>query len=176
MSSCIVKADDMFQKKDGAVSKKKSLVVVIFFAYCVYSTCIVFKYLFSLDDIKKKYPTLFARSKTFAKVADDMIGKNFFYLLVLMMSSQVDPSVFTSFVSYGYLGVLGLQVFGALLASEPAKDQQNNGQEEKTPPNFRALGILAILILTMLVYWSLMISGWCKMFFYAQIFSKTPLK
>ena len=54
MSSCIVKADKMYENREKAVSKKKSLVVVIFFTYCVYSACIVFKYVFSLDYFKEK--------------------------------------------------------------------------------------------------------------------------
>ena len=107
MSSCIEKADKMYENREKAVSKKKSLVVVIFFTYIVYSTSIFMKYVFDLKYFEDNYPKLHGWSKTFAKVADDMVGKNFFYLLVLMMSAQVDPTIFTSFVSYGYLGTLG---------------------------------------------------------------------
>ena len=103
-----------------------------------------------------------------------MIGKNFFYLLLIMMSSQVDPTIFTSLISYGYLGVLGLQVFGALMTPKSEQEEQDDREENKTPPNYRAVGIAVIFVLTMIVYFGILISPWCKMFFYAQIFSKSP--
>ena len=162
----------MYEDRDKAVSKKKSLVVVIFFVYIIYSVCLVFKYVFALDTFKEKYPKLHGLSKNFAKVAEDMIGKNFFYLIVLFMSTQVDPTIFSSMVSYAYLGVLGLQIFGALITPKSEADERAPGY--KPPPNYRALGILAIFVMTLCIYFSLMISPWCKCFFYAQIFSKKP--
>ena len=50
---CIMKADEMFEDKDKAVSKKKSLVVIIFFLYIIYVISLMFKYIFSLDYFKK---------------------------------------------------------------------------------------------------------------------------
>ena len=41
-------------------------------------------------------------------VAEDMVGKNFFFLLLLFMSTQVDATIFASFIAYAYLIVLGL--------------------------------------------------------------------
>ena len=68
----------MYEDRNKAVSKKKSLVVVIFFVYCIYTTCLIFKYVFSLDYFKENAKKLHGWSSNFGKVAQDLVGKNFF--------------------------------------------------------------------------------------------------
>jgi hypothetical protein len=76
--------------------------------YSVYSTCLLFKYIFALDYFKEKAKKLHGWSANFGMVAEDMVGKNFFFLLLLFMSTQVDATIFASFIAYAYLVVLGL--------------------------------------------------------------------
>ena len=95
----------------------------------------------------------------FAKLQHDIVGKSFFFFYLLMICSQVSPTVFVAFLVYAYLGALGVQTFGALFMDNVAMRK------------FRGIGLLAVCVLIFILFWVVTVNDWCNMFYFSQFFS-----
>ena len=98
-------------------------------------------------------------SEKMQKVQNDILNKSFFFFYLLLICSQVKPTIWAAFVAYIYLGALGAQVMGAFLDGVPVAKW------------IRMAGFLAIIVLCAGLYFTLLINPWCNMFFYANLFS-----
>ena len=93
------------------------------------------------------------------KVQHDILNKSFFIFYLLLLCSQVKPTVFAAFLAYVYLGALGAQVMGAFLDGN------------KIARWLRMLGFFAIIVLAFFLYFALLFNPWCNMFFFGNLFS-----
>ena len=84
-----------------------------------------------------------------------------FYLVAVVQ--QVFSSVWAALLTYAYLAALGCQVVGCLGAFGPGASQKLAG--------LRLIGLIVVLVLCGLLYWSLLIDDWCDMFYFHALFS-----
>ena len=155
MSTCIRIADEYENKMVQVVQTKKAIVVSLFFTYCVYCVCLAAKHCLknSENENHRKW------QEKLAKVQHDMVGKSFFFYFLLLLVSQVKPSVFAALLTYFYLGALGCQFVGSLLSDNPALRK------------LRLIGLLGVFVLLFFQYWALIFNDWCNMFYFAKFFS-----
>ena len=84
MSSCIEQVDDyMLGKTATVIQTKTSLIVAIFFTYIVYAICLFAKYVLA-GSTNEKYA---AWSKNLGRFCNDIVGKNIFMFMLLMVTS-----------------------------------------------------------------------------------------
>ena len=83
-----------------------------------------------------------------------------FYLVVVVQ--QVFSSVWAALLTYAYLGALGCQLVGCLGAFTPALEALKR---------LRVLGLVVVVVLCGLLYWSLLVDDWCDMFYFHALFS-----
>mmetsp|Transcript_2809 Transcript_2809/g.4799 ORF Transcript_2809/g.4799 Transcript_2809/m.4799 type:complete len:113 (-) Transcript_2809:164-502(-) len=111
MSACLEQAESYKQSTVQVVQTKKSFIVAFFFTYCVYTVCLIGKHI--LKECKQN-DKLRPYHEKFERLQDDIVGKSFFFFYLLMIVSQINPTVFGALIVYGYLGALGLQFVGAV--------------------------------------------------------------
>ena len=155
MSSCISLADEYRDKMVQVVQSKKATIVAFFFIYIAFVITLIGKHCF-LNNKNEKLKYL---NEKLSLVYDDMVSKSFFIFLLILLVTQVKPTIFGVICSYFYIAALAVQVLGALLFT--------NDKMRK----LRLIGYFAVFIIMFFLYWALLINDWCNMLFFSKFFS-----
>ena len=85
-----------------------------------------------------------------------MVDKCFFFYYLILLCSQVKPTVFAAMIVYFYWGALGLNAVGCMI--------------EKLRV-FRMFGMLIMTVMVIFLFFTLVINDWCNMFYFGSEFS-----
>ena len=159
MSECIEAAADYMEKKVQVVQTKKAIVVSLFFIYCVYIAAVFAKHVLrncqdnQNPEKAKKWNDL---GEKMAKLQYNMIDKCFFFYFLMMLSSQLMPTVFAAIISYFYWGALACNAVGCLF---------------ENLRKLRMVGMIIMCIMVCCLWFGLVFNDWCNMFYFASEFS-----
>ena len=177
MTTCLDEAASYMEKKVQAVQTKKAIVVALFFTYCVYTVSLVGKHVLKhllagkstekmTREEKESHDNKLKYSRALSELQHDIIGKSFFMFYLVVVVQQVFSSVWAALLTYAYLAALGCQVVGCLGAFGPGEESKMGALK-----GLRLIGLVVVLVLCGLLYWSLLIDDWCDMFYFHALFS-----
>ena len=155
MSYCLENAEEFRGKMVQVVQTKTSLVVAIFFGYCVYVVCMMGKHCLA----KSENETRREIAVKLGKVQHDIVGKSFFLFMLTMVCTQVQSSIYSSIMVYLYIGALAAQFLGSMLSGNVVMRK------------LRHIGLLMVGVLCCFLYWGILVNEWCTMFYFKSVFS-----
>merc|ERR1711907_588613 len=114
----------------------------MFFIYLVYVVALMGKHTFGACTNEK----LKELSAGLTKLQINMIDKCFFFYYMILLCSQVKPTVFAAIITYFYWGALALNVVGCLF---------------EHLRKFRMFGMLIMTLMVIVLFFCLVINDWC---------------
>ena len=87
---------------------------------------------------------------------NNMVNKCFFFYFLILLCSQVKPTVFAAFITYTYWGALGLNTAGCLFERLRI---------------LRMFGMLIMVGMIIVIFFALVLNDWCNMFYFGSEFS-----
>ena len=134
------------------VQTKKAIVVSLFFIYLVYVIALTAKHTFMACKNEK----LQKLSKGLSKLQFNMIDKCFFFYYLIVLCTQVNPTVFSAIIVYFYWGALGLNAIGCIIDKLRV---------------FRMFGMIIMCLMVIFLFFTIVINDWCNMFYFGSEFS-----